>query len=227
MAPCVTGIRLSGYGVAYFFAAGAFMSFWPVWLRDRGISDAEIGTLFMSRQLVGIGAMLAIGWIAHRIGNVRGVILVLAGSATILLTGYQFATTFFAILAVTLLWGGVWAPTAGALRRHPGQRDAGARHRLRPAAGVGLGGLHPRHGGVRRRGRSQRAGLDPLCQLRGIVLLVPLALWLPADARTRTAQGGTRRSASPISCAAALPAVHAGRPAAARRATPCSTASAR
>ncbi len=111
MASLVTGIRLSGYGVAYFFAAGAFMSFWPVWLRDRGISDAEIGTLFMSRQLVGIGAMLTIGWIAHRIGNVRGVILVLAGSATILLTGYQFATTFFAILTVTLVWGGVWAPT--------------------------------------------------------------------------------------------------------------------
>ena len=43
------GARLAAYGAAYFFAAGAFMSYWPVWLRDRGISDTEIGTLFMSR----------------------------------------------------------------------------------------------------------------------------------------------------------------------------------
>ena len=45
----VEGLRLSGYGAAYFFASGAFMSYWPVWLRDRGITDSEIGTLFMSR----------------------------------------------------------------------------------------------------------------------------------------------------------------------------------
>jgi PPP family 3-phenylpropionic acid transporter len=51
----VTAFRLSGYGAAYFFAAGAFMSYWPVWLRDRGIQDAEIGTLFMSRQIVSEG----------------------------------------------------------------------------------------------------------------------------------------------------------------------------
>ncbi len=50
MARLVTGIRLSGYGAAYFFAAGAFMSYWPVWLHDRGVVDAEIGTLFMSAR---------------------------------------------------------------------------------------------------------------------------------------------------------------------------------
>ena len=106
-----TAIRLSGYGVAYFFAAGAFMSYWPVWLRDRGVDDSEIGTLFMSRQLVSVAATLLIGWVAHRIGNVRGVILALAAAATVLMTGYQFTYSFAAILAVTLVWGGVWAPT--------------------------------------------------------------------------------------------------------------------
>jgi MFS transporter, PPP family, 3-phenylpropionic acid transporter len=107
----VTGIRLSGYGAAYFFASGAFMSYWPVWLRDRGVDDSEIGTLFMSRQLVSVAATLLIGWLAHRIGNVRGVILALAAAATVLMTGYQFTYSFAAILAVTLVWGGVWAPT--------------------------------------------------------------------------------------------------------------------
>lgn len=104
-------VRLSGYGAAYFFAAGAFMSFWPVWLRDRGMNDSEIGTLFMSRQLVSVAATLLIGWLAHRVGNVRGVILALACAALLLMTGYEFAQGFIAILAVTLVWGGVWAPT--------------------------------------------------------------------------------------------------------------------
>jgi PPP family 3-phenylpropionic acid transporter len=107
----VTGIRLSGYGAAYFFAAGAFMSYWPVWLRDRGVDDSQIGTLFMSRQLVSVAAMLLIGWVAHRIGNVRAIILALAAAATVLMTGYQFTYSFAAILAITLVWGSVWAPT--------------------------------------------------------------------------------------------------------------------
>jgi PPP family 3-phenylpropionic acid transporter len=105
------GARLAAYGAAYFFASGAFQSYWPVWLRDRGISDAQIGTLFMSRQLVSVGATLLIGVVAHRLGNVRGVILALAAAATILATGYQFSYSFLAILMVGLVWGSVWAPT--------------------------------------------------------------------------------------------------------------------
>jgi PPP family 3-phenylpropionic acid transporter len=77
----LTAGRLSGYGAAYFFASGALMSYWPVWLRDRGVHDAEIGTLYMSRQLVSVGATLMIGVLAHRLGNVRGVIVALAAAA--------------------------------------------------------------------------------------------------------------------------------------------------
>src|SRR5215510_2149891 len=111
MAQWLIGARLSGYGAAYFFASGAFMSYWPVWLKDRGLLDTEIGTLYMSRQLISVGATLLIGVVAHRLGNVRAVILALASAATVLMTGYQFAYGFLAILAVSLVWGGVWAPT--------------------------------------------------------------------------------------------------------------------
>lgn len=111
MARWLTGIRLSGYGAAYFFAAGAFMSYWPVWLRDRGVQDAEIGTLFMSRQIMSVASTLAIGWLAHRVGNTRGLILALAGAAIVLMIGYQFSYGFLAILLVSLVWGAVWAPT--------------------------------------------------------------------------------------------------------------------
>jgi len=105
------GVRLSGYGAAYFFAAGAFMSYWPVWLRDRGISDAEIGTLFMSRQLVSVVSVLGIGFLAHRIGRLRGMLLALAVAAIVMMGVYQLSYSFLALLLIGLLWGCVWSPT--------------------------------------------------------------------------------------------------------------------
>ena len=87
------------------------MSYWPVWLRDREVEDAEIGTLFMSRQIMSVASTLMIGWLAHRIGGTRGLILALASAAILLVIGYQFSHGFLAILLVSLVWGAVWAPT--------------------------------------------------------------------------------------------------------------------
>ncbi len=106
-----TIVRLAGFGAGYFFAAGAFMSYWPVWLRHRGISDAEIGTLFMARQLVSVAATLAIGFLAHRIGNLRDMLLALSVAAVVMMGAYQLSYSFLALLLVGLIWGVVWAPT--------------------------------------------------------------------------------------------------------------------
>jgi len=110
MPPWLTGLRLAGYGAAYFFAAGAFMSYWPVWLRDRGVSDTEIGTLFMSRQIISVVATLSVGWIAHRLGGPRGVMVTLGLAAVVMIGAYEFATSFLAIFAVTMVWGFMWSP---------------------------------------------------------------------------------------------------------------------
>jgi MFS transporter, PPP family, 3-phenylpropionic acid transporter len=176
----LTSVRLAGYGAAYFFASGAFMSYWPVWLRDRGIQDAEIGTLFMSRQLMGVGATLAIGWIAHRVGKVRGVLLALAVAATVLGTGYEFSHSFLAILAVSLVWGVVWSPTMalydGVVVN--GTRARGINYgRLRVWSSVAfILGVVICGFAVDRQGPSWVLYVG----LAGIVMLVPLALWLPA-----------------------------------------------
>jgi len=103
--------RLSGYGVAYFFAAGAFMSYWPVWLRARGITDAEIGTLFMARQMVSVAATLGCGFLAHRLGGLRGMLIGLSAAAVVMMGAYQLSWTFTALLLVGLIWGAVWSPT--------------------------------------------------------------------------------------------------------------------
>jgi PPP family 3-phenylpropionic acid transporter len=107
----VEGSRLAAYGGAYFFASGAFMSYWPVWLRDRGISDPEIGSLFMTRQLVSVVSVLGMGLLAHRIGGLRGILLALAAAAIVMMGAYQLSYTFLALLLVGVLWGCVWSPT--------------------------------------------------------------------------------------------------------------------
>lgn len=110
MSKWLTGLRLAAYGGAYFFAAGAFMSYWPVWLRDRGVTDTEIGTLFMSRQIVAVIATLSVGWIAHRLGGTRGVMVAL-GLATVAMVGaYELSYSFLAIFVVTMVWGFLWSP---------------------------------------------------------------------------------------------------------------------
>src|SRR5579862_9153320 len=104
------GGRLAAYGAAYFFASGAFMSYWPVWLRNRGITDAEIGTLFMARQLVGVAAMLGMGFIAHRLGRLRGLLFGLSIAGVVMMGAYQISHTFLALLLTGLIWGVVWSP---------------------------------------------------------------------------------------------------------------------
>src|SRR5262249_34628167 len=105
------GGRLAGYGAAYFFSSGAFMSYWPVWLNDRGISNAEIGTLYMTRQLTSVVAVLGIGLLAHRLGGLRAMLLGLAGAAIVMMGVYQLSYTFLALVLVGLVWGCIWSPT--------------------------------------------------------------------------------------------------------------------
>jgi PPP family 3-phenylpropionic acid transporter len=107
----IEGARLAGYGGAYFFASGAFMSYWPVWLHDRGITDAEIGTLFMSRQLISVVSVLGIGFLAHRMGGLRGLLLGLAAAAIVMMGAYQLSYTFLSLFLVGLVWGCIWSPT--------------------------------------------------------------------------------------------------------------------
>ncbi len=117
MSRWLLALRLSGYGGAYFFAAGAFVSYWPEWLRDRGVDDIGIGTLFMIRQLALVPATLAVGWVAHKAGNLRAVLIVLAVAAFLLMAGYGISYSFDALLVVTLVWGIVWSPTLALYER--------------------------------------------------------------------------------------------------------------
>lgn len=189
------GARLAAYGAAYFFAAGAFMSYWPVWLRDRGVTDTEIGTLFMSRQLVSMVATLSVGWIAHRLGGPRGVMVTLGICAVVMIGAYDFSHTFLTIFIVTMIWGFMWSPPLplydGVLvtetRRH-GLDYARVRMWSSVAfiAGTFVAGV-----AVERYGPPWVLYVG----LASIVLLAPAALLLPANA-TRIPETGPHEHAS-------------------------------
>jgi PPP family 3-phenylpropionic acid transporter len=185
----VTGFRLAGFGAAYMFAAGAFMSYWPVWLHDRGITDAEIGTLFMTRQVVGIVAMLGIGFLAHRIGRLRGILLVLAIGATVLMGAYKLSYSFLALVLVGLAWGWIWSPV---LALYDGVLVNEAK-----ARGFAYGTLRM-WGSVAFIAGTLICGVavdhfGPPSVLyvgwAGVLGLVPLALLLPGGGRARSARG--------------------------------------
>ena len=108
----IEGGRLAAFGAAYFFAAGAFMSYWPVWLRDRGITDAEIGTLFMARQLVSVVVDAGHGLPRPPPRPARAACCWRWRPPAIVMMGaYQISYTFLALLLVGLVWGCVWSPT--------------------------------------------------------------------------------------------------------------------
>ncbi len=176
----LTGLRLAGYGAAYFFAAGAFMSYWPVWLRDRGVTDTEIGTLFMSRQIISVIATLSVGWIAHRLGGPRGVMVTLGLAAAVMIVAYDFSTSFFAIFIVTMIWGFMWSPPMplydGVLVTET-KRHGLDYARVRMWSSVAfIGGTFVAGIAVERYGPPWVLYVG----MAGIVLLAPLALLLPA-----------------------------------------------
>ncbi|NQW52252.1 MAG: MFS transporter, partial [Rhodospirillales bacterium] len=64
----------------------------------------------MSRQIVAVIATLSVGWIAHRLGGPRGVIVALGLGAIVMMGAYQFSYSFLAIFIVTMIWGFLWSP---------------------------------------------------------------------------------------------------------------------
>ncbi len=189
MARWLTGLRLAGYGGAYFFAAGAFMSYWPVWLRDRGVSDTEIGTLFMSRQIVSVIATLSVGWIAHRLGGPRSVMVGLGVGAIVMVVAYDFSTSFLAIFLVTMIWGFMWSPPMplydGVLVTETKRHGLDyARVRLWSSVAF-IGGTFVAGIAVERYGPPWVLYVG----MASIVLLAPLALLLPAAPPRAAARG--------------------------------------
>jgi PPP family 3-phenylpropionic acid transporter len=187
--------RLAYFFGAYFFAGGAALSYWAVWLRDRGVGDAEIGTIYMARQFVTVAATIAVGWIAQRLAGTRGLMMALLTGALAMAIAYEFSYGFWPNLIVTMIWGAMWHPL---LSLGDGNAVTVTRERGIDYSRVRVWGSVTFIGGALAAGVAvDRWGPPWVLYLLGIgvVLTIPAALWLPTPAsRSAPADRGKVRA---------------------------------
>lgn len=102
--------RLGAVFAAYFLMSGIMLAFWPVWLSSRGLAAAEVGLALAGSNWVRILGILGAGHVADRLGNPRGLAVLLSGVAVLLLAAFALVHGFWPILGMMLLWGLVWPP---------------------------------------------------------------------------------------------------------------------
>lgn len=103
-----SGLRFALFFSAFFFTNGLMLAFWPVWLSDRGLDAAAIGTLLFAAQWIKVGGTLASGDLADRFGRARPVVLALSLGGAGAMALFGLAEGYWLLLVLTLLWGLTW-----------------------------------------------------------------------------------------------------------------------
>ena len=98
-----TAIRLAAFYAAIFIAVGIHIPYWPLWLKDRGLSATEIGLLVAAAYLVKLIANPVVGHVVDHRGDRKRPMLVLAVAASALWLLFPLAESFGAILVMTIL----------------------------------------------------------------------------------------------------------------------------
>ena len=92
-------LRYAAFYGAVFLAVGVYQPFWPVFLKSRGLSAAEIGLVFALTSWIRIVTTPAIAQIADRSGRAKATLVVVAAALCIVFfTGFFEARGFWPIL---------------------------------------------------------------------------------------------------------------------------------
>lgn len=125
MTPAGAAIRLAAYYSALFTAVGIHLPFWPLWLKDHGLTPAQIGLILAATYLVKSVVNPLVGHMVDKRGERRRPMLWLAAGATLAWTGFAVVDGFWPILLLTVvalgLWGGIM-PVGEALSMMTTQR---------------------------------------------------------------------------------------------------------
>ncbi len=94
--------RYAAFYGAVFLAVGIYQPFWPVFLKSRGLSAAEIGWIFALTSWIRIATGPAIAQIADRSGRAKATLVVVAALCLAIFTGFYSAQGFWPILLIML-----------------------------------------------------------------------------------------------------------------------------
>jgi PPP family 3-phenylpropionic acid transporter len=104
------GLLTSAWYGALFFAFGAHLPYWPVWLADWGLSQAEIGTYMGLALVLRVAGSTVLPALADRFAARRAVIAVSAALAAGVFFLHLFIEARPVLLAATLAAAFVTAP---------------------------------------------------------------------------------------------------------------------
>lgn len=101
--------RLAAYYSALFTAVGIHLPFWPLWLKDHGLTPAQIGLVLATTYLVKSVINPLVGHVVDLRGERRRPMLWLATGAALAWTGFALADGFWPILLLTVVALGLWS----------------------------------------------------------------------------------------------------------------------
>lgn len=102
-------VRLAAYYGALFAAVGVNLPFWPLWLKDRGLSPADIGLIMATTYLMKMVVNPLVGHVVDRRGDRRRPMVIMAVGAAVTWACFALVDGFWGILAVTVLSLSLWS----------------------------------------------------------------------------------------------------------------------
>lgn len=100
--------RLSAFYFFYFALLGAWLPFWPLYLRDLGYDAAAIGVLAGTLQATKIIAPNIWGWLADRSGQRLRIIRIGAAAAVVIFFGIFFRDSFIWLVLIVAGFSFFW-----------------------------------------------------------------------------------------------------------------------
>lgn len=102
--------RLALFYAALFVGFGLYQPFFPIWLKARGLSDAEVGTVLACGMLIRMVATPTVTFLADRSGVLSLAIVICASATMVAFLGIGLAEGFAMILVGVLITSFVWSP---------------------------------------------------------------------------------------------------------------------
>lgn len=93
----------AGFSGFLFLALGAMTPFWPLWLADWGLSQAETGALLSFGIIIRVVMGVALPWAADRAGKPRRALALLAAITSLFFLAHEFAGNRFLLYLFTTI----------------------------------------------------------------------------------------------------------------------------
>ncbi|MEM7499515.1 MAG: MFS transporter [Pseudomonadota bacterium] len=97
------GLLTCAFYAASYVAIGAHLPFWPVWLAEWGLTEAEIGTYLGAGLVLRIAANALFGMLADRFAIRRAMLGVMGLASALVFLGHLAAETKAVLFVLTLL----------------------------------------------------------------------------------------------------------------------------